>query len=150
MPDTIEPTPEVSETPTGGRPDAELTTAQLAKAGEGGTAAPDAPRSFAPGEDRAGEAKADEGAAPLFAGEESARLRSDWDSIQASFVDEPRRAVEDADRLVATAIKRLAEIFADEKARLEGQWDRGGEASTEDLRQALRRYRSFFGRVLSV
>ena len=70
--------------------------------------------------------------------------------MQASFVDEPRQAVEQADRLVAAAIKRLAEIFAEEKARLEGQWDRGGDVSTEDLRQALRRYRAFFGRVLSI
>jgi hypothetical protein len=77
-------------------------------------------------------------------------MRAEWDAIQASFVDEPRQAVEQADRLVAAAIRRLAEVFAEEKTRLEGQWDRGGDVSTEDLRQALRRYRSFFGRVLSV
>ena len=87
---------------------------------------------------------------PLFAPDQTDELKDRWGQIQASFVDEPRQAVEQADRLVATAIKRLAEIFADEKGGLEGQWDRGGEVSTEDLRQALRRYRSFFGRVLTV
>jgi len=64
-------------------------------------------------------------------------------------VDEPCRAVEHADSLVAGAMKRLAE-FADQRAKLEGQWDRGDSVSTEDLRLALRRYRSFFGRLLSV
>ena len=66
------------------------------------------------------------------------------------FVDEPRRAVERADTLVAVAMKRLAEMFAVERAKLEGQWDRGDNVSTEDLRLALRRHRSFFGRILSV
>jgi len=58
--------------------------------------------------------------------------------------------VQEADSLVATAMKRLAEQFALERSTLEGQWDRGGDVSTEDLRIALRRYRSFFGRLLSV
>jgi hypothetical protein len=87
---------------------------------------------------------------PLFSAEESVHLRSRWDAIQVGFVDEPRRSVEQADGLVATAMKRLAEQFAAERATLEGQWDRGGDVSTEDLRIALRRYRSFFGRLLSV
>ena len=73
-----------------------------------------------------------------------------WDTIQGGFVDEPRRAVEQADSLVAGAMKRLAEIFTEERAKLEGQWDRKKSVSTEDLRLALRRYRSFFGRLLSV
>ena len=77
-------------------------------------------------------------------------LRTRWTDIQAGFVDEPRRAVEQADGLVAEAIKRLAETFANERNQLEGQWDRGGDVSTEDLRQALQRYRSFFSRLLSV
>ena len=61
-----------------------------------------------------------------------------------------RQAVERADALVASAIKRLAEIFANERSSLEEQWARGGDASTEDLRVALRRYRAFFDRLLSV
>lgn len=93
---------------------------------------------------------ADEQAAPLFSPEESKEFRARWDTTQGGFVDEPRRAVEQADSLVAGAMKRLAEMFADERAKLEGQWDRGDSVSTEDLRLALRRYRSFFGRLLSV
>lgn len=86
----------------------------------------------------------------LFAQDETKNLRSQWDSIQVGFVDEPRQAVERADSLVAGAMKRLAEMFAEERSRLEAQWDRGDSVSTEELRQALRRYRSFFGRLLSV
>lgn len=93
---------------------------------------------------------ADEPSAPLFPSGETTELRSRWDAIQVTFVDEPRQAVKQADALVAAAMKRLAEIFAEERASLEGQWDRGDRFSTEDLRLALRRYRSFFGRVLSV
>jgi hypothetical protein len=87
---------------------------------------------------------------PLFSQEEATRLRARWDASQVGFVDEPRRAVEEADSLVAAAMKRLAEQFAEERSKLEGQWDRGGDVSTEDLRVALRRYRSFFGRLLAV
>jgi hypothetical protein len=87
---------------------------------------------------------------PLFPAEDAAELRGRWDSIQAGFVDEPRKAVESADSLVAVAMKRLAETFANERAGLEAQWDRGEDVSTEDLRVALRRYRSFFGRLLSM
>lgn len=77
-------------------------------------------------------------------------MRHAWEGVQAGFVDEPRRAVEDADRLVASAMKRLAEMFAEERQHLESQWDRGDEVSTEELRVALQRYRAFFGRLLSV
>jgi hypothetical protein len=87
---------------------------------------------------------------PLFSAAEAARLRQRWDAIQVGFVDEPRKSVEEADSLVATAMKRLAEQFAEERSRLEHEWDRGGDVSTEDLRVALRRYRSFFGRLLNV
>jgi hypothetical protein len=87
---------------------------------------------------------------PLFAENEADDLRRRWSDIQTGFVDEPRQAVERADALVATAMKRLAEIFAQERANLEQQWARGGDVSTEDLRLALRRYRGFFDRLLSV
>jgi hypothetical protein len=87
---------------------------------------------------------------PLFSSEEASDLRSKWDAIQVGFVDEPRRSVERADTLVAAAMKRLAEQFAAERAALEKQWSGGGDVSTEDLRLALRRYRSFFGRLLAV
>lgn len=88
--------------------------------------------------------------APLFPENEVGNLRSRWDAIQTGFVDEPRKAVQDADNLVASAMKRLAEVFADERKKLEGQWDRGDSVSTEDLRVALQRYRSFFTRLLSI
>lgn len=93
---------------------------------------------------------ADESPTPLFANDEADDYRHRWSDIQTGFVDEPRQAVERADELVASAIKRLAEIFATERSSLEAQWARGGDASTEDLRLALRRYRAFFDRLLSV
>ena len=89
-------------------------------------------------------------ATPLFAEGESEEFRGRWTDIQAGFVDEPREAVERADALVAAAIKRLAEIFANERSSLEQQWSEGADVSTEDLRVALRRYRSFFDRLLRV
>lgn len=95
-------------------------------------------------------AAADEDAAPLFSERESKDFFGRWDTLQVGFIDEPRRAVEQADSLVAGAMKRLAEVFAEERARLESQWDRGDNVSTEDLRVAMRRYRSFFRRLLSV
>lgn len=76
-------------------------------------------------------------------------MRSRWSDIQAGFVDEPRRSVEQADQLVASAIQKLAEGFARERASLETQWESGNNVSTEDLRLALQRYRSFFGRLLN-
>ena len=88
-------------------------------------------------------------AQPLFAGAEASELRERWDSIQTGFVDEPRRAVEQADALVADLMQRLASVFSDERKSLERQWDRGDDVSTEDLRVALQRYRSFFDRLLS-
>lgn len=89
-------------------------------------------------------------AAPLFSSDEAKSFRVRWDAVQVGFVDEPRQAVEQADALVARALNRLAEVFEEERARLGGQWDRGNDVSTEDLRLALKRYRAFFGRLLSV
>jgi hypothetical protein len=86
---------------------------------------------------------------PLLAAEEGSSLRERWDSIQASFVDEPRVSVEQADRLVADVMQRLAATFNDERTSLESQWERGEDVSTEELRVALQRYRSFFDRLLA-
>lgn len=88
--------------------------------------------------------------APLVSKDEATDLRARWDSIQTKFVDEPRAAVQEADSLVAEAVKRLAEVFANERSQLEQQWDRGDEVDTEDLRVAMQRYRSFFNRLLAV
>jgi hypothetical protein len=87
---------------------------------------------------------------PLFSPEEAGDFRNKWDAIQGAFVDEPRKAVQEADSLVAMTMKSLAEQFASQRSTIEGQWDRGGDVSTEDLRLVLRRYRSFFGRLLSI
>jgi hypothetical protein len=87
---------------------------------------------------------------PLFTESEMENFRSQWSNLQTGFVDEPRRAVEDADKLVASVMQRLAEGFANERSGLEKQWDRGDNVSTEDLRVALQRYRSFFGRLLKL
>jgi hypothetical protein len=122
-----------------------LTTADLAQSETRTGERPAEPTSFAEPED-----KTQDRGEPLLAAGETGELRANWLSIQSGFVDEPRQAVEQADQLVAQAMKRLAEVFADERARLEGQWDRGGDVSTEDLRVALRRYRSFFERLLAI
>jgi hypothetical protein len=86
---------------------------------------------------------------PLLPGDQSREFTGRWQEIQTGFVDEPRRSVEEADRLVADLMQNLAARFADERERLESQWDRGDDVSTEDLRLALTRYRSFFDRLLS-
>jgi hypothetical protein len=86
---------------------------------------------------------------PLFAENELRDFRARWDQVQTSFVDEPRHAVEQADTLVATVVKRIAEQFAEERSKLEKQWDRGENVSTEELRQGFQRYRAFFDRLLS-
>jgi enoyl-CoA hydratase/carnithine racemase len=91
-----------------------------------------------------------EGPSPLFANEELNGYRARWGGIQTGFVDEPRKAVEEADALVAELMKRLADAFASERERLESQWEKNEQVSTEDLRQAMRRYRSFFERLLSI
>jgi hypothetical protein len=90
------------------------------------------------------------GVTALFGGDEATSFRSRWEKIQINFVDEPRKSVEQADELVAAVIKRLAEVFADERNKLEHDWDKGDSVSTEDLRVTLRKYRSFFDRLLSV
>jgi hypothetical protein len=87
---------------------------------------------------------------PLFSEPEMADFRSQWSKVQTGFVDEPRRTVEDADKLVAAVMQRLAEGFAHERSGLEKQWDSGDNVSTEDLRVALQRYRSFFDRLLKL
>lgn len=86
----------------------------------------------------------------LFPSEEADGFRSRWEAIQTGFVDEPKTAVEQADALVAQVVTRLAQVFSDERAQLERQWGQGESVSTEDLRLALKRYRAFFHRLLSV
>jgi hypothetical protein len=87
---------------------------------------------------------------PLFSESEMGDFRAQWSKLQTGFVDEPRRTVEGADKLVAAVMQRLAEGFANERSALEKQWDGGDNVSTEDLRVALQRYRSFFDRLLKL
>ena len=86
----------------------------------------------------------------LFADDELAGLRARWDNVQAGFVDDPKECVHKADGLVSDVVDQLTTGFAETRSRLEEQWARGEEASTEDLRLALRRYRDFFERLLAV
>jgi hypothetical protein len=81
---------------------------------------------------------------------EAQGFQSRWNTIQTNFVDEPRKAVEDADKLVADGIQRLAQVFSEERSNLDNQWRRGEQVSTEDLRIAFQRYRAFFLRLLSI
>jgi hypothetical protein len=86
----------------------------------------------------------------LFAGADLEKFRGQWNSVQAGFVDDPQRCVEQADGLVTDVVQQLSSSFAEARSRLEQQWSRGENASTEDLRVALKRYREFFDRLLAV
>jgi hypothetical protein len=92
----------------------------------------------------------DEDLGPLFSSDSIDKFRSRWDSIQTGFVDEPRKSVDEADKLVAEVMKETAVIFTEERDKLEKQWDGGDDVSTEDLRLALQRYRVFFNRLLAM
>jgi hypothetical protein len=87
---------------------------------------------------------------PLFSQSDLTEFESQWSDLQIGFVDDPRRAVAEADKLVAAVTQRIADGFASERARLEKQWDRGQDVTTEEMRITMQRYRSFFGRLLKV
>jgi hypothetical protein len=113
---------------------------------------PDPASSAAP----AAQAAADAGTADtatqaghLLAADDAEAFRARWTDVQHGFVDAPRQAVAQADGLVAELMQHLAKTFADERGRLEGQWDQGDDVSTEDLRTAFQRYRLFFERLLT-
>jgi hypothetical protein len=103
----------------------------------------------AQGKHPSGLAATEEPQAQLFAADELPAIIGRWSEIQAEFVDEPQRAVQEADALVADLMQRLTRTFASERDQLESRWSGGDEVSTEDLRQGLRRYRSFFERLLA-
>ena len=85
---------------------------------------------------------------PLLSAGDGEGFKQRWEQIQVGFVDEPQAAVKQADDLVQELMQRLADNFAQERSRLDEQWEQGEEASTEDLRTALQQYRSFFRRLL--
>jgi hypothetical protein len=129
--------------------DEEITTADLAK--NGAPKPLDGPRLVNANEsDALRREAANSESIPLFSESEMGEFRAQWIKIQTCFVDEPRGTVKDADTLVAAVMQRLAEGFANERSGLENQWDRGDNVSTEDLRVALQRYRSFFDRLLKL
>ena len=86
----------------------------------------------------------------LFADDQLSGFRSRWNEIQVGFVDDPRQAAEQADALVSDLVEQLTAGFSEARSRLEDQWTQGEEASTEDLRIALTRYRAFFNRLLEI
>jgi hypothetical protein len=132
------------------RKEEELTTAELASYGIP-EKQPEGPKLVkGPEPETLDKAAAVSAPMPLFSESEMEDFRSQWSKVQTGFVDEPRRTVEDADKLVATVMQKLAEGFANERSGLEKQWDRGDNVSTEDLRVALQRYRSFFDRLLKL
>jgi uncharacterized protein (DUF2267 family) len=103
----------------------------------------DADRALARDEDAA------EPLAALLPRDRTEDYGSRWHELQALFVDDPRETVARADALVAELMQELASVFNDTRAELEEQWSRGDDVSTEDLRVALKRYRSFFERLLA-
>jgi|HubBroStandDraft_4_1064222.scaffolds.fasta_scaffold523138_2 hypothetical protein len=127
----------------------DLSTEQIARAG---TERTDQPSRQAQSAEQAVAARphGDEQArVQLFGQDELEGIVDRWRDIQASFVDEPQKAVKDADSLVAELMQRLARTFASQREQLESSWSTGDSVSTEDLRQGLQRYRSFFERLLA-
>jgi hypothetical protein len=110
---------------------------------------PDLASTAAPAAAEVGTADTATKAGHLLAADDAEAFRARWTDVQHGFVDAPRQAVEQADGLVAEVMQHLATTFAEERSRLEGQWDQGGDVSTEDLRTAFQRYRSFFERLLT-
>jgi len=128
---------DVLDHPVEAQPDKPMSTADFAR----GMAANTAPK---PAVDNSSNQVA------LFPEHELGDFRQRWQNVQVGFVDDPRNAVKGADELVASLMTRLAQVFSDERGKLEHEWDKGENVSTEDLRVALQRYRSFFDRLLSV
>jgi hypothetical protein len=84
----------------------------------------------------------------LIEPERAESYNSRWNELKSEFVDDPRRAVRGANKLVGEVLDELEELFRSQRADLEHGLD-SEQTSTEDLRQALGRYRSFFDRLLS-
>jgi protein involved in polysaccharide export with SLBB domain len=137
------------------------TTEQIATAGAGGASRPSSgqpplhdSQTEQPAQAQQAAAEGDLGAGDqprvqLLEAQELQSILARWKEIQAGFVDEPRQAVQGADALVAELMQRLAQMFATEREQLESRWAGGDDVSTEDLRHGLRRYRSFFERLLA-
>jgi hypothetical protein len=142
--------------------DRATTTEQIAAAGTAGSQDRTSPGQRPPGDGQAGQPASatqagagsdlgggDQPPAQLLADDELHAILARWKDIQAEFVDEPKSAVHDADALVADLMQRLARMCASEREQLESRGAGGDDVSTEDLRHSLRRYRSFFERLLA-
>jgi hypothetical protein len=137
MEDETTPAPAVETTAAEPEPDSVGETHEPDSVGETHEAEPSATH----------EPSADE---TLFAGDDLAELRARWAGVQAAFVDDPKDCVQKADVLVSDLVEQLTTGFSQARSRLEEQWSRGEDASTEDLRLALMHYREFFERLLAV
>jgi hypothetical protein len=144
-----EPQTAVEATPQEGEPTAPAESADPTTAAEPTTEPTTAPADPADGQD-AGVQRESSTEELLFADDDLAELRSRWAGVQASFVDDPKDCVQKADVLVSDLVEQLTTGFAHARSRLEEQWARGEQASTEDLRLALMHYREFFERLLAV
>jgi len=146
------PADERADTVAEGRGDTVAETRADERAGAAADVEPDVDRTRADGgltDGTPAAAPAGSATGPLLASSDAEGFRARWTDVQTGFVDSPRQAVERADALVAEVMQHLAKTFADERNGLERQWDRGGDVSTDDLRNAFQRYRSFFERLLS-
>lgn len=92
--------------------------------------------------------KDDGSSAALVTPEQTEHFRTRWNEIQGEFVDEPLKAVQQADALISEVIDQITQVFANEHHSLEGKWNQGNNVSTEDLRLSLQHYRTFFNRLV--
>jgi hypothetical protein len=127
----------------------ELTTSDIARSNDPADEATAREREQAGGDRIEAAAASDTTTEPLLSPDAADKYQGRWQGIQTGFVDEPRNAVREADALVAELMQELAAGFSQARETLEAQWDSGDDVSTEDLRVALTRYRSFFERLLS-
>jgi hypothetical protein len=128
-----------------------LTTADLAASANRPMPSPNDRRPVTAANTGATQTEKEESAlAPLFTEDAAKAFRSRWDVVQRGFVDDPQEAVQAGDELVAQVIKSLAESFSEQRSALEGELNQADRSSTENLRLALRRYRSFFERLLAI
>ncbi|KOV93597.1 hypothetical protein [Streptomyces sp. NRRL B-3648] len=141
---------ESTGTPSGGTPDTGTQSEGDTAAGDGAGTDAGADASVTAGAPAATSARSAEDETPqLLTDDDERAFRDRWQTIQNRFVDDPREAVHEADTLVADVMQTLASTFAQHKKDLESQWGEGEKVDTEELRGALRRYRSFFNRLLS-
>jgi hypothetical protein len=127
--------------------DDDVSDDRLARAAEGDSLGGDRADSAVPANEATAAPTSTDG--PLVAEDAAVDFRSRWEVIQQGFVDDPRQAVSEADKLVDDLLKRLSATFDQQHQDLERQWS-DGEPSTEDLRGALQKYRAFFQRLLAL